>query len=130
MQSTYSIKNDLFSSAAAILCAVHCLLLPLFFTTLPLFGWEILENFWLELSTILISLFAGGYAIYKGYFHFHKSKWVAGLFCFGIILMIMGNFSGTELFEYILKIMGATALLVSHIANWKKSHKKSCTLNA
>lgn len=129
MQSTYTLKNDLFSSAAAILCAVHCLILPIFFTTLPLFGVEIIENFWLELSAIVISIIAGGYAIFKGYFHYHKSKWIVIFFCLGIILLISGNFTATASSEYLLKIIGALALITSHIANWKKSHTKNCSLN-
>jgi hypothetical protein len=129
MNTSYQVKADLISSLAALLCAVHCVALPLFFSTLPLFGIEIIENTWLELGTILISLMIGGSAIYKGYFHFHKSRWIAGLFLLGMALMVTGNFVALESTEYLFKIAGAVLLLISHIANWKKSHQKKCTLS-
>jgi hypothetical protein len=128
MNGTYQIKLDLISSLAALLCALHCVALPLFFSTLPLFGIEIIENLWLEFGTILISILVGGSAVYKGYSKFHKSMWIVSLFLFGMLFMVIGNFNHVHTSEYILKITGAVLLLICHIANWKKSHQKSCTL--
>jgi hypothetical protein len=127
MNTSYQVKLDLISSLAALVCAVHCVALPLFFSTLPLFGIEIIENKWLELGTILISLLIGGGAIYKGYNYFHKSKWIVALFLLGMVVMIIGNFLHAHATEYFLKISGAVLLVISHIANWKKSHQKNCT---
>lgn len=126
METTYRIKNDLISAVAALACAIHCVALPLFFSTIPLFGIEIIENFWLELTTILISAGVGGFAIYKG-FLIHKNKWVVLLFLSGIGLMLVGNFFHKESAEYASKIVGALLLLICHLINLKKSHKKSCS---
>jgi drug/metabolite transporter (DMT)-like permease len=128
MNASYQIKLDLISSLAALLCALHCVALPLFFSTLPLFGIEIIENLWIELATIFISLMVGGIAIYKGYTHHHKTIWIVWLFLLGIALMVTGNFMHLEETEYILKISGAVILLICHVANWKKSHRKNCSL--
>ena len=55
--SNYKSKWDSISISASLLCAIHCVVLPLFFTTLPLFNFDIIENIWIESFTILVSAF-------------------------------------------------------------------------
>ncbi len=125
-ETAYKAKHDLLGSAAALLCAIHCLVLPVFFTTLPLLGMELIENVWLELLIIAVSLLAGGFAIYRGYRFYHHRKHIVVLFATGIACMVAGNFLHGALPEIILKSGGTLLLIISHIANWKKSHAASC----
>lgn len=116
---------DKISIGASLACTVHCILLPLVFGTLPLLGIELLENIVLELVTIAISALLGGWAIYRGYYHFHRSKLVILLFLTGITAMAAGNFTATETAEMAFKLTGATALVGAHLYNRKKS--KGCS---
>lgn len=129
-ETVYKVKNDLLGSIAALTCAIHCLVLPVFFTTLPLLGIELIENGWLELLTIGISLLAGGFAIYRGYRYYHRSRVIIALFTAGMLSMIAGNLFHMNWPEKLLKSGGAILLIASQFANWKKSHAASCSMQA
>lgn len=118
----YDKKHDIISIGASTLCLIHCIALPLFFSTLPFFGFEILENIWLEMATMLISLFIGGFAIWKGYKHFHHKPMLPTLFLLGMLLMIIGNLLGSELFEMVTKLVGAGFMITVHSMNWYRIH--------
>jgi cation transport ATPase len=124
----YSYKNiwDKISIISSIACAIHCVALPLFFTTLPLFGIEIMENKWLELVTIFTSLLIGGWAVVNGYLKFHKNKNVVLLFVVGIIVMLVSNFVEIVWIEIISKCIAASCLITAHTLNWKKC--KHCSV--
>lgn len=124
--SVYKSIWDKLSIGASIACAVHCVALPLVFTTLPLLGVELLENIYLELCTIAISLFIGGWAVWKGYRKHHRSKLLLVMFIAGILLLVAGNFVTTEAAEMVCKFTGAGLLITAHIVNWRKC--KQCVL--
>jgi len=112
---------DKISIGASAACAVHCVLLPLVFTTLPFLGIELMENIFLELATTGISLLIGGWAIWKGYKKHHRNKLILMLFIMGIVLLVTGNLFHAESIEMSLKFSGATLLITAHIYNWQKS---------
>lgn len=117
-------KFDFISIGASLLCAVHCVALPIFFTTLPLLGIEIIENIWIETTTILISMLIGGWAIWQGYKKYHHMLSLPLVFLMGIILMVSGNFLHGEAAEIVTKIIAAILLVGVHLANWNLSVKK------
>ncbi len=75
---TYKTCADAVSMGLSIVCVIHCLLLPLFFTSLPFLGFELLENKVLEGMLVLFSVLVGGYAVRKGYIHFHLKRQFLG----------------------------------------------------
>lgn len=117
--STYRSHLDSISVTVSLLCVIHCVLLPILLTTLPLWGFEVLENSYIEFGTILISLVAGGWAIWKGYWKYHHHISILLLFVSGIGVMITANFTEKEFIEMILKGIGAMLIVTSHIMNWK-----------
>ncbi|RXK86021.1 MerC domain-containing protein [Filimonas effusa] len=116
---------DKISIGASLACTVHCILLPLLFGTLPLLGIELLENTALEIVTIAISALLGGWAIYRGYYHFHRSKLVILLFLAGIAALTAGNLAEREATEMAFKLTGAIALVAAHLRNRRKC-KRCC----
>ena len=50
--------------SATVACAIHCALLPLFLSTLPLFGINILDNIYFEAGMMLIALLIGGLTLF------------------------------------------------------------------
>lgn len=112
------------SIAASCACALHCVLLPLVFTTLPLFGIEVIENSFLELSIISISLAVGGWAVWKGYKKHHR-KVVPVLFSNGITLMIIGKLVALKNIEVFIILLGAVVLVAAHIYNWRKCNQRT-----
>lgn len=116
----YKSYLDSISISVSVLCVVHCIVLPIFLTTLSLWDIELLENSYIELLTILCTLVAGGWAIGKGFTKYHQQLAVPVLFVLGIIPMIIANYVEGELLEMILKGCGAVFIISAHITNWKK----------
>ena len=120
----YKSRFDAISSFVALLCLVHCVLLPLFVTTLPLWGFELLENPMIEAGTVLLSLLVGGYAIRRSFTKCHRNGWVVGIFFVGLLTMVWGNFvSSTS--EGNVKLAGACLVIIAHIQNWRLSRRCS-----
>lgn len=84
-------------------------------------GIELMENIWLELLTIAISMLAGGWAIWRAYRHHHGLLWIPISFVAGVLLMVAGNFIQAEWVEMLTKALGAAVLVAVHVVNWKKS---------
>lgn len=122
----YSGRADAISMSLSVICLMHCIILPLFLTSLPLLGLEILENFYLESITILLSFIIGGYAIKNGYLKFHKNKFIVFLFAAGISLMLLSNFIGSSA-EIWMKVSGGLIICVAHIQNFTNS--KRCSIS-
>jgi hypothetical protein len=117
MRIKYQLKWDAIGIGASLACAIHCVLLPVIFTTITLSGIEILENPYLEGLTLLISMSVGGWAIWRGYRKLHHRKNLLIYFFAGLILMITGNFVSYMPSEMGLKIIGAIFLITAHIKN-------------
>ncbi|MEL4419812.1 MerC domain-containing protein, partial [Shewanella algae] len=65
------INRDAFGIATSIACAIHCALLPLFISSIPLFGINIIENLLFEYWMIGLAFVVGVYALYHGYKKHH-----------------------------------------------------------
>lgn len=67
------INLDGLGIAASLLCAIHCAILPLLFTSLPLLGLDIIQNKNFEYGMIALAFVIGSYALFHGFRkHHHK----------------------------------------------------------
>ncbi len=116
--------------SAALACAIHCALLPLFLSSLPLFGINILHNIFFEAGMILLALVIGGYTLWHGYLkHHHK---IIPLFSFfgGMAFLIVKQFVFN--FQFWLLIPAIFLILFAHFQNWrlcrlaKHCHSSDC----
>lgn len=108
---------------------VHCVLLPVFLTILPLWGVEVIEDIYIELGTIVVSAAAGGLAIWRGYKKHHQQLFIPLLFVSGLVLRIPANFIGTERSEMILKASGGLLVIIAHMLNWRTCRRCSVCEN-
>jgi uncharacterized membrane protein YfcA len=123
MKMDYRARLDAIGIGASFACALHCVLLPLLMTTFTLFGVEIIENIYLELSTIVVSMSVGGWAIYKGYKKHHHRLSLVLIFGAGLFLVIVGNLVSSVPVEIICKLIGCSCIILAHIGNWRhRSH--------
>jgi len=111
------INLDKVGIGASLLCAFHCALLPVLFTTLPLLGVELLENERIELGFILFSLVVGYFALYNGYKRHHHKTLPLFVFVAGIALLLFANFLLEDSRETIVKITGAATIITAHVLN-------------
>ena len=59
--------------ATSIACAIHCALLPLILTTLPLFGVNIIHNVFFEWGMIALGFLLALILLFHGYIKHHRS---------------------------------------------------------
>jgi hypothetical protein len=83
-------KNwDAIGITASVACAIHCALLPLFLTSLPLFGINIINNYFFEAGMILLALCIGSFSLYHGYKKHHHSWLPLIVFFIGFIFLVL-----------------------------------------
>lgn len=103
--------------SAAVACAIHCALLPLLITSLPLFGINILDNIYFEAGMILIAFIIGALNLSHGFRKHHHRILPLLLFITGIILLVIKHFFT----EYILwLVIPSTIFIISaYYLNWR-----------
>ena len=82
------INWDALGITTSVACAIHCALLPLFLTSLPLFGINIIENMTFEYGMIGLAFIVGSFALSHGYRKHHHKSLPLLLFALGIIFLL------------------------------------------
>jgi len=85
--SVFKINWDALGITTSIACAIHCALLPLFLSALPLFGINIIHNQAFELGMIGLAFCIGYYSLYKGWKKEHHSPLPLIIFSLGMLLL-------------------------------------------
>ena len=86
------INYDVLGIGASIACAIHCALLPLFLTSLPILGINIINNIFFEVMMILIALTIGLYSLLHGYKKHHHKIFPMVLFSVGMVILLLKQF--------------------------------------
>jgi hypothetical protein len=111
---------DMLGVSASIACAIHCAVLPLFLTALPLFGWEILHNPWFEGGMIALAGGVGAGALYHGYKKHHRRWSPAMLFGAGFTCLILKEVFHT--YHVWLLIPAVLFIVWAHYLNLRHTH--------
>ena len=70
----WKINWDALGITASVACAIHCALLPLVLTSLPIFGVDVLNNNLFEYGMIAAAFMIGSISLYHGWKrHHHRS---------------------------------------------------------
>ena len=103
--------------SAGMACAIHCALLPLFISSLPLFGIDLLENVYFEAGMILMALLIGTLSLVHGYRKHHHRLFPLFLFLGGMLLLILKHFFA----EYVIWLIIPSSLMIitAYYFNWK-----------
>jgi hypothetical protein len=111
--------------ATSVACAIHCAILPLMLTSLPLFGVNIIHNGIFEWSMIALAFLVGTYSLYHGYSRHHRSVIPFIIFAGGFILLVAKQFYH----EYQLAfLIPAVILIVSaHLLNLRYCNRSKCS---
>ncbi len=81
------INLDAVGITTSVACAIHCALLPLLLTSLPLFGINIIDNADFEFFMIALAFFVGVYALYHGWKKHHHNFLPLLIFCCGMMFL-------------------------------------------
>jgi hypothetical protein len=111
------INFDTLGISTSLLCAIHCAILPFVFTSLPVFGLEIVHSKIFEYSMIGLAGLIGSYALYHGWRKHHHKKLPLIVFLSGLLLLILKEvFVSVELW---LLIPAATLIISAHFLNFR-----------
>ncbi len=111
------INWDAFGIAASAACAIHCALLPLFLTSLPLFGVNIIDNPVFEYCMIGLSFCIGLYSLYHGRKKHHHSWLPLLVFAMGMALLL-AKVAWHE-WSLVLLIPAVGAIITAHYLNYR-----------
>ena len=82
------INWDALGITASMACAIHCAVLPLFLSSLPLFGVNIIENTRFEYGMIMLAFAVGAYSLFHGRKKHHHSWLPLIIFAVGIVFLL------------------------------------------
>ena len=103
--------------SAGVICAIHCALLPLFISSLPLFGIELLNNIYFELAMILIAVLIGTFSLWHGYKRHHHHLLPLYLFYAGIVLLVLHQFFTDA--KLLFVVPSSLFIISAYYLNWK-----------
>lgn len=113
----FRINWDAIGIATSLACAIHCAVLPLVLTSLPLFGMNIIHNLAFEYFMIFLACCIGVYSLWHGFRRHHHSFLPISLFLSGMVLLIAKQ----VWHEYQLWILPVAVILIvtAHVSNYR-----------
>lgn len=131
--SLFKINWDALGITVSVACAIHCAVLPLVLSSLPLFGINIINNEPFELGMIGLAFCVGAYSLYHGFKKHHHSWLPFILFSLGILFLFLKQvFHENETLHLILLIPAVVLIVSSHFLNFRlcrkhnHAHKEDC----
>lgn len=125
--------TDKFAIGLSLLCAVHCLLLPVILILLPNLASLNLQNETFHLWMIIAVVPTSAYALTMGC-KVHKQYKLVSVGLLGLGLLFIAAFFGHDLAgevgEKALTLLGACLVVIAHAANFQKckaEEKCPCT---
>jgi hypothetical protein len=114
--SPSSARLDLMGTCVSLMCALHCLTVPLLVTVLPLAGAGVFLGGSLEVLFIAASVALATGSLCWG-FRRHR-RWQMFIVLGAALTMIgVGRFLARESFELVFVVMGAAVLAGGHLLN-------------
>jgi hypothetical protein len=130
MELVKKINWDALGIATSVACAIHCALLPLVLSSLPLFGINIINNLSFELFMILLAFVIGAYALYHGW-KSHHHRWMPMIiFSSGMSLLFCKQIWHRYEIEFL--IPAVVCIVTAHFVNYRlcrlhnHAHKEDC----
>jgi len=119
------INWDVMGIAASLACAIHCALLPLLLTSLPLFGINIIHNIVFEWGMIALAFVVGSYSLYHGFIKHHRALQPMLIFTVGFLLLLIKQVF--HQFEFWLLTPAVVCIIYAHYYNYRLCHKTNCS---
>ncbi|MDB5202099.1 MAG: MerC protein [Ferruginibacter sp.] len=110
--------------ATSLVCAIHCAVLPLLLTSLPVFGNDIIHNLYFEWAMILLAFVVGSYSLFHGYAKHHRSLMPVLIFTTGFLFLVSKQFFHEA--ETYLLIPAVLLIIGAHYLNYRLCHRSRC----
>ena len=117
LEKNSKINWDALGVATSLACAIHCALLPLLFTSLPIFGINVIENIFFEISMVALAFGIGIYALYHGWKKHHHSIVPIIVFLTGFLFLVLKLFFVE--YENWLLLPAVIGIVTAHLINFR-----------
>lgn len=121
----FKINWDGLGIITSLACAIHCALLPLLATSLPLFGVNIIHNRLFEWSMIGLAFVVGAYSLFHGYKKHHRNQVPILLFVIGFIFLLTKQFF--HAYETWFLIPAVIFIVTAHWRNYQLCQRSKCS---
>jgi len=108
---------DAIGITTSLACAIHCALLPLLLSSLPVLGVDIIDNHAFEYFMILLAFAIGTVALYHGYKKHHHRFLPMGLFTAGMLLLLGKQF--WHQVHLLLLFPAVVTIISAHFINFR-----------
>jgi len=116
---------DALGIGTSVLCAIHCALLPVLMSTLPVFGINIIHNLFFEWGMIALAFVVGSYSLFHGYIKHHRSLKPVLLFSIGFVFLILKQFFFQH--DILFLLVAVTCIISAHYYNYRLCHRSRCS---
>ena len=114
-----SARLDSIGITASTICAIHCAVVPLLFTSLPLIGLGFLTRPWIEWGMIVLALLIGVYSIGLSFLRNHRKPLPLILLGTGFLIIISGHAFLTGVTEGFIVPVGGLTIALAHYVNYR-----------
>jgi len=115
---------DAMGIITSLACAIHCALLPLLVTSLPIFGINIVHNSFFEWGMIALAFLVGSYSLFHGYIKHHRSFGPILIFFVGFTFLVLKQFFVE--FEYSFLAIAVSFIICAHFYNYRLCQASKC----
>ena len=112
---------DALGITTSLVCGIHCAVLPLLLTSLPLFGINIIHNNLFEAGMIVLAFSIGSLALCHGYQRHHHRPLPLFIFSTGFIFLVLKEIFLS--YEIILLVPAVLLILTGHFFNYRFCRK-------
>ncbi len=116
---------DAVGITTSVLCAIHCALLPIVATTLPVFGVNIIHNGFFEWGMIALAFVIGSYSLFHGFIKHHRSLLPVGIFSVGFVFLVLKQFYSGNL-SLLFLFIAVACVISAHYYNYRLCHRQKC----
>jgi hypothetical protein len=128
----FRINWEALGIAASVACAIHCALMPLIITSLPLIGAGFLKSLAFELALLLLAFAMGFYSLWHGYRRHHHRSVTLLLFSTGMLFFLLHQLVHISHSVLFFILPGIILILTAHYLNFrfcriaKHCHSSDC----
>jgi hypothetical protein len=116
---------DALGIATSVACAIHCALLPILMSTLPVFGINIIHNLFFEWGMIALAFLVGSYSLFHGFIKHHHTYLPILVFSSGFIFLVLKQFFPA--LEYWFLAIAVFLIISAHFYNYRLCHQSKCS---
>ena len=115
---------DAMGIATSLACAIHCALLPILVSSLPVFGINIIHNSFFEWGMIALAFVVGSYSLFHGFVKHHRSFTPVLIFSAGFIFLVLKQVYPP--LEYWFLTIAVALIITAHFYNYRLCHQSKC----